>query len=150
MSRRSPCGLNLNHRYEFLVHSIMKLSQLLWVVDPFTASISIVNLNSFADQLLPQCRLRIVGSPSNFSELCFHNLVFCKSCESSISLRIRSQQSIWFSLRINTFHNADCRLRVSHFNLQNYRSAIYLLELLSAVNLLVAYISAVNLIFFAD
>ena len=46
MNCRSLCRFNIHHWSDFLVHFVVKLPQLLWVVDPFAASISTVDLNS--------------------------------------------------------------------------------------------------------
>ena len=48
LSCLSFCGLDLIYWFVFLAHSIIKLPQLLWAVDPFVASISTVDMNPFS------------------------------------------------------------------------------------------------------
>ena len=48
LSHLSLCGLDLVCRFDFLAHSIIKIPQLLWAVDPFVASISTVDLTPFS------------------------------------------------------------------------------------------------------
>ena len=48
LTHLSLWGLDLVCRFDFLAHSIIKLPQLLWVIDPFVASISTVDLTPFS------------------------------------------------------------------------------------------------------
>ena len=48
LSRLSLCVIDLICRFDFLAHSIIKLPQLLWAVNPFAASISTIDITPFS------------------------------------------------------------------------------------------------------